>query len=376
MSDFLAQNSEYVRRAYELKQDVSTSLDFQGKVNVPLATQPTHAVQFSQLSGIKQDVVSELQAKTPNIKLETINEVTLEFNSMCCYNKELGALVSLGYTSGQVYYGCLGLIPLKEDGTRLYAVAWTFYPESKLAIPLNTNDYATVWLSEDYGADSLLNNKRVITDADNLTDADLEYFEQYGGVDNLLPIKVNLWGGASNFANWNVPAQGFMTNFEKITLGSTSTASNIWWLSSQSQIVKIKMPYNNPLYQKIVALQFTPIACSGSYATNNVYGTPKMLFRRIYNDKYVDMDLSLPAFFRNHSLNRGIFINMPFNKTEDYNDVVYDSTLKDPKTTFPTTTYKIAIKGFWRDDLKAMEFKQYQNAVMTNADPNWWREFL
>lgn len=375
MSDFLAKNSEYVRRAYELKQEVTTSLEFQGKVNVSLATEPTQAVQYSQLEGIKQDVIAELQKKVTGIQLETIKEVTLEFTSQSCYNYP-NALYTLGYTSAQVYYGCLGLMFLKEDGTRLYAVAWTLYPQTKLAIPKDTNDFATVWLSEDYGVNSLLNNKRVIADADNLTDEDLAYFEQYGGVDNLLPIKVNIWGGVSNYNNWVVPAQGFMTNFEKITLGSTSTANNIWWLSAQTQIVKIKLPYSNPLYKQIVALQFTPIAVSGSYATNNIYGMPKMYYRRFYNDKYLDTDLSFPIFLRNHSLYRGIYANIPFNHEETYNGVVYDSTIKDPTISFPTSTYKICLKGFWRDDTRTYDFQQYPNAVMTNADPNWWKEFL
>lgn len=375
MSDFSAKNSEYVRRDYGLKQDVTTSLDFQGNVNVPLATQPTQAVQYSQLAGIKQDVVSELQQKVTGIQLETIDEVTLEFISQSCYNYPSG-LYSLGYTSAQVFYGCLGLMFLKADGTRLYAVAWTLYPKTKLAIPQDTDDYATVWLSEDYDVNSLLNNKRVIADADNLTDADLEYLDTYGGIDNLLPVKVNLWGGISNYANWCVPAQGFMTNFEKITLGSSSTSANIWWLSTQSQHVKLKMPYNNALYQKIVAIQCTPIAVSASYTTNSIYGMPKMYYRRIWNGKYIDTELSLPLFLRNHSLYRGIYINFPFNHTEDFNDVVYDSTIKDPSISFPTTTYKIAIKGFWRDDIKTYDLKQYQNAQMTNADADWWKEFV
>lgn len=377
MSDFLAQNSEYVRRDYALKQDVTTALDFQGKVNVPLATQPTHAVQFSQLVGIKQDIVAELQQKVTGVQLETTDEVTLQFLSMPCYNGTNVGLISLGYTSGQIFYGCLGLIPLLADGTRLYAVAWTAYQKSKIMLPQDTDDYATVWLSEDYGTNSLLNNKRVIADPDNLTDADLEYFEQYGGVDNLLPIKVNLWGCTSGYNNWSVPAQGFMTNFEKITLGSTSTATNLWWLSMQTQQVTIKMPYNNALYKCIVALQFTPLAMSASYATNNIFGVPKMLYRRFWNGKYLDTDLSLPPFVRNHSLYRGIYINMPFNHSETYNDVVYDSTIKDLTCSFPTTTYKIAIKGFWREATKSYEFVQFPvNTQMTNADPDWWRQYL
>lgn len=377
MSDMLVQNSEYVRRDYALKQDVTTALDFQGKVNVPLATQSTHAVQFSQLDAIKQDVITELQQETQNIQLETIDEDVWEFSSMSTYNGTAVGLISLGYTSGQTFYGCLGLIPLKEDGTRLYAVAWTLYRQSGTTQPAGTEDYATVWLAEDYGASSLLNNKRVIADADNLTDADLEYFEQFGGIDSLLPIKISLYGGTSNSANWNVPAQGFMTNHEKITLGSTSTAANIWWLSSQSQQVIIKFPYNNTLYRKIVALQFTPLGISASYATNNIYGTPKMLIRRFWNNKYLVQNLSLPPFVRNHSLYKGIYINMPFNSTETYNDVVYDSTIKDPSCSYPTTTYRIAIKGFWREDTKKYEFVQYPtNLTNIASNPDWWKEYL
>lgn len=375
MSDFLAKNSEYIRRDFVQKQEVTTSLDFQGKVNVPKGTQPTHPIQLSQLSTIKQEIVSELQQKLTGIQLETIDEVMLEFISQSSYDYPLG-LYSLGYTSGQIFYGCLGLMFLKEDGTRLYAIAWTLYPESKLSIPQNTEDYATVWLSEEYGINSLLNNKRVIADANNLTETDLEYFEQYGGVDNLLPVKVNLWGGASNHQNWNVPAQGFMTTIEKITLGSTSTAPNLWWLSTQSQHVKLKMPYDNPLYKKIVALQFTPIAVSGSYSINSIFGMPRMYYRRVWNGKYIDTDLTMPPFLRNHSLYRGIYINIPFNHEESFNDVVYDSTIKDPSISFPTTIYKIAIKGFWRDDTKQYEFKQYPDQTMTNASSEWWREFL
>lgn len=377
MSDLLINNSEYVRRAYELKQDVTTSLDFQGKVNVPIATQSTHAVQFSQLNGLKQDALTELQQKVQNIQLETIEEDVWQFTSMSTYCGTNVGLASLGYTSGQTYFGSLGLIPLKEDGTRLYAVAWTLYKQSGTTLPADVDDYATVWLAENYGASSLLNNKRVIADADNLTDADLEYFEQYGGIDSLLRIKVSLYGGVQNANNWNVPAQGFMTNHEKITLGSTSTAANIWWLSSQSQQVIIKFPYNNALYRKIVALQLTPLGISVSYATNNIYGVPKMLIRRFWNSKYLTQDLSLPPFVRNHSLYRGIYINMPFNPTETYNDVVYDSTIKDPSCSYPTTTYKIAIKGFWRDATKAYEFVQYPTgSTMTSANIDWWRQYL
>lgn len=377
MSDFLAQNSEYVRRDYALKQDVTTALDFQGEVNVPLATQPTHAVQFSQLAGIKQDIVAELQQKVTGTQIETIKDVTLEFISMPGYYGTSVGLISLGYTSGQVYYGCLGLIPLLTDGTRLYAVAWTAYQKSKTMQPQDSNDFGYVWLSEDYGTNSLLNNKRVITDPDNLTDADLEYFEQYGGVDNLLPIRVNIWGHASNFANWVIPPQGFMTNFEKVTLGSTSTASNLWWLASQSCKITIKMPYSNALYKRIVALQFTPIAVSGSYATNNIFGVPQMYYRRIWNDKYIDTQLALPLFSRVHMNNRGIYANMPFNHSETYNDVVYDSTIKDPTCSFPTTNNKISVKGFWREATKSYEFVQYPySTAMGNADPDWWRVYL
>lgn len=377
MSDFLAQNSEYVRRDYAMKQDVTTALDFQGQVNVPLATQPTHAVQFSQLAAIKQDIVTELQQQLTGIQLEAIKDVTLEFTAMDGYFGTRIGMYSLGYTSGQTFYGSLGLIPLLADGARLYAVAWTAYQKSKIMLPQDSTDFAYVWLSEDYGTSSLLNNKRVIADPDNLTDADLEYFEQYGGVDNLLPIRFNLWGAVSNYNNWCVPAQGFMTNIEKITLGSTSTAANFWWLAQQSCKFTIKLPYENPLYKRIVALQLSPIAISGSYETNNIYGVPQMYYRRIWNDKYIDTDVALPPFVRNHSLYRGIYINMPFNHSETYNDVVYDSTIKDPKCSFPTTTYKIAIKGFWREATKSYEFVQYPvGTQMTNAAHDWWRQHL
>lgn len=376
MSDFLAQNSEYVRRDYALKQDVTTALDFQGKVNVPLATQPTHAVQFSQLDSIKQDVLTELRQQVTGIQLETIKDVTLEFTAMSGYFASVG-MISLGYTSGQVYYGSLGLIPLLADGARLYAVAWTAYQKSKTMLPQDSDDFAYVWLSEDYGTNSLLNSKRVIADPDNLTDADLEYFEQYGGVDNLLPIRVNIWGAIQNYNNWCVPAQGFMTNIEKITLGSTSTAANFWWCTAQSCKITIKLPYENRLYKRIVALQFSPIAVSVRYVTNNIYGVPQMYYRRIWNDKYIDTDVALPPFVRMHSCYRGIYINMPFNHNETYNDVVYDSTIKDPNCSFPTTTYKNAIKGFWREATKSYEFVQYPvGTQMTYTDPDWWRQYL
>lgn len=365
MSDFLAQNSEYVRRDYAMKQDVTTALDFQGKVNVPLAIQPTHAVQFSQLDSIKQDVLTELQQQVQNIQLETIKTCKLEFYS------ESYQATSLGNAS---LYGCLNFIPLKEDGTRLYCVAWTKYKETNNNYPASPQDFATCWLAEEYGVNSLLSNKRVIADADNLTDADLEYFEQFGGVDNLLPVKVNSYSYASNYYDWNAPPYGFKTNAERVTLVPNAAQASMSWLSGYSAKNTLIFPYENQLFKKIVALQLLPFAISGSYTTNTIYGVPMLYYNKIWNDKYLDTSITFPMISRKHINNRGIYINLPFLKNEAYNEVIYDSTIKDPSISFPTSTYKICIKGFWRDALKDFEFKQYNpDAVMSNVDNLWWK---
>lgn len=366
MSDFLARNSEYIRRDYTLKQDVTTALDFQGKVNVPLATQPTHAVQFSQLDSIKQDVLTELQQKVQNIQLETIKTCKLEFYSESFQNTSLG---------NATLYGCLNFIPLKEDGTRLYCIAWTNYKETNGNYPASPTDYATCWLAEEYGVNSLLSNKRVIADADNLTDDDLTYFEQFGCIDDLLPVKVNSYSYATNFWDWNAPPYGFKTTAEKVTLVPQASQVSLSWLNSYSAKNTLIFPYDNPLFKKIVALQLLPFAISGGYTTNTIYGVPMLYYNKIWNDKYLDTSITFPMISRTHINNRGVYINLPFLKNEAYNEVIYDSTIKDPSISFPTNVYKICVKGLWRDTLNDFEFKQYNTtASMVNVANDWWRD--
>lgn len=371
MSDFLVQNTEYIRRDFNQKQDVTTALDFQGRVNVPLATQPTHPVQYSQLEGIKTDVIAELQKQLPNIQLEVIKTCRLEFYSLAFQGTSLG---------NATLYGCLNLIPLLEDGTRLYCVAWTKYKGTNDNYPKNPDDYAVVWLSENYGVNSLLSNKRVIEDADSLTEADLEYFEQYGGVENLLPVKVNTFSYTSNYYDWNAPPYGFKTAREKVTLVSKAAQVSFSWLSNYGAKNVLTFPYDNPLFKKIVALQIIPVGNVTSYSTNYLYGVPMLFYKKLWNDKYIDTSFVLPQIDRTHINNRGIYINFPFVKDERFNEVVYNSDLKDvaANVSYPTggtSPFKICIKGFWREALKSFEFKQWTAATsMVNTAVDWWKD--
>lgn len=379
MATLLNKDSVYIRRDYNEKTTVIPKLNFKKDIQITKEKKGANPIQKKSLDNL--DVSPSLKDKGFTEKLTSVT-----FR----YMQASGATPS--YIGSAAYSGLCSLTFILSNGKILYPIAFTMgnskygYSTKLTNAQWADSDYSDffIWFSDTKPANELIPNLWLIDDPNNLSDRDLEYFEDFP---NRLKCRANIIGSKINTSNncdWQHPVMNFGLSLYSgaIFNGNTSLRMGTIRIGPYPLLTDFHFEEITPLFYDIVGLQFIPfgqgatlMAAASMYGMAGIPNSSITRFEVIKNG-YLKESYNFTNFSKTRVLNKYIWIGINLTEEEQFN--YFKADYSDVSASYGSYgTYDFASLAVYNPNTGKKEILETPDATMnSNTLYQNWKDSL